>query len=88
MSPGIRGSRQLDRDSQRASAYPCHPAGDAPGNVPAFNFYNRTSCNAEITWSYNYLGTQRSGTICARPGGGDLYVPMFAAKVSWQTRTC
>ncbi|MFI6069224.1 hypothetical protein ACIA47_28725 [Micromonospora sp. NPDC051227] len=58
------------------------------GNVPAFNFYNRTSRNAEITWSYNYLGTQLSGAICARPGGGDLYVPMFVTKVSWQTRTC
>ncbi|MEU8115285.1 hypothetical protein [Micromonospora sp. NPDC048947] len=58
------------------------------GNVPAFNFYNRTSRNAEITWSYNYLGTQLSGAICARPGGGDLYVPMFATKVSWQTHTC
>ncbi|MBQ0993046.1 hypothetical protein [Micromonospora sp. H61] len=58
------------------------------GNVPAFNFYNRTSRNAEITWSYNYLGTQLSGAICARPGGGDLYVPMFATKVSWQPRTC
>ncbi|MET7371924.1 hypothetical protein [Micromonospora arida] len=58
------------------------------GNVPAFNFYNRTSRNAEIIWSYNYLGTQLSGTICARPGGGDLYVPMFVTKVSWQPRTC
>ncbi|MEW2146653.1 hypothetical protein AB0869_27965 [Micromonospora vinacea] len=58
------------------------------GNVAAFNYYNRTSRNAEITWSYNYLGTQLTGAICARPGGGDLYVPMFVTKVSWQPRTC
>ncbi|MGC5286245.1 hypothetical protein [Micromonospora sp. DT231] len=60
------------------------------GNVPAFNFYNHTSRNAEISWSYTYLnGSQMSGVLCARAGeGGDLYVPMFATKVSWQTRTC
>ncbi|WP_328347232.1 hypothetical protein [Micromonospora sp. NBC_00421] len=59
------------------------------GNVPAFNFFNYTSRKAEITWAYNYLGTPLTGTLCALPGeGGDLYVPMFATKVSWQTHNC
>ncbi|MFG1651527.1 hypothetical protein ACGFIE_16535 [Micromonospora sp. NPDC049275] len=59
------------------------------GYAPAFNFYNGTSRNAEITWSFNYLGTPLTGTICARAGGsGDLYVPMYVTKVSWQPRSC
>ncbi|MEU7588838.1 hypothetical protein AB0A95_21385 [Micromonospora sp. NPDC049230] len=64
-------------------------SSECSGNVPAFDFHNHTSRNAEISWSYTYLnGSQMSGVLCARPGGGDLYVPMFATKVSWQTRTC
>ncbi|MEK8107204.1 hypothetical protein NKG94_22365 [Micromonospora sp. M12] len=64
-------------------------SGEWSGNVPAFNFFNYTSRNAEITWSFNYLGSPLTGVLCARPGtGGDLYVPMFATKVSWQTRNC
>ncbi|MGW3892092.1 hypothetical protein ACWD69_25655 [Micromonospora chokoriensis] len=58
------------------------------GNVPAFNYYNHTSRNAEITWSYNYLGTIHTGAECVRPGGGNFYVPMFVTKVTWQPRTC
>ncbi|MEV4119696.1 hypothetical protein [Micromonospora sp. NPDC049645] len=58
------------------------------GSVPAFNFYNYTSRNAEITWSYTYLGSQHTGVECVRPGGGHFYVPMFVTKVSWQTRVC
>ncbi|MET8043715.1 hypothetical protein ABZU25_22975 [Micromonospora sp. NPDC005215] len=63
-------------------------SGEWSGNVLAFNFYNHTSRNAEITWSYTYLGSKLSGSLCARPGGGDLYVPMYVTKVSWQPRTC
>ncbi|MEU8180769.1 hypothetical protein AB0B85_20130 [Micromonospora sp. NPDC049044] len=44
--------------------------------------------NAEITWSYTYLGQKLTGALCARPGGGDLYVPMYVTKVTWQPRTC
>ncbi|MFG2046604.1 hypothetical protein ACGFIW_04145 [Micromonospora sp. NPDC048935] len=59
------------------------------GNVPAFNFYNHTSRNAEVTWSYNYLGTIHTGEICVRANDGEnLYVPAFVTKVTWQTRTC
>lgn len=64
-------------------------SSDWSGIVPGFNFYNRTSRNAEITWSMVYLGQPRTGTICARANdGGDLYVPMAVTKVSWQPRTC
>ncbi|MEV0941352.1 hypothetical protein AB0I90_13365 [Micromonospora wenchangensis] len=59
------------------------------GRVPAFNFFNYTSRTAEITWSYTYLGTPLTGTLCATAGqGGDLYVPMHATKVTWQTHNC
>ncbi|MGC4856751.1 hypothetical protein ACLQ24_26120 [Micromonospora sp. DT4] len=58
------------------------------GSVPAFNFYNYTSRNAEITWSYTYLGKPLTGTECVRPGDGNFYVPMFVTKVTWQPRTC
>ncbi|MBB5825976.1 hypothetical protein [Micromonospora carbonacea] len=59
------------------------------GNVPAFNFYNYTAKKAEITWSYTYLGTPLTGTICVVPGSdGDLYVPMYVIKVTWQPRSC
>ncbi|WDZ84096.1 hypothetical protein [Micromonospora cathayae] len=61
---------------------------DWSGRVPAFNYYNRTSRNAELTWSYNYLGSDLSGTVCAPPGEGNLYVPMYVTKLSWQPRTC
>ncbi|SCF27577.1 hypothetical protein [Micromonospora chokoriensis] len=58
------------------------------GNVTAFNYYNHTSRNAEITWSYNYLGTIHTGAECVRPGGGNFYVPLIVTKVTWQPRTC
>lgn len=59
------------------------------GKVPAFNFYNYTSRNAEITWSYTYLGTTHTGEICVRPSSSEnLYVPAYVTKVTWQPRTC
>jgi len=62
--------------------------GEWSGSITAFNFYNYTSRNAEITWSYRYLGTDYTGAVCARPGSGNLYVPVTVTKVSWQPRTC
>ncbi|MEU4556465.1 hypothetical protein [Micromonospora violae] len=59
------------------------------GRVPAFNFYNYTSRNAEITWSYLYNGSIHTGEICVRPNNSEnLYVPAFVTKVTWQTHTC
>lgn len=58
------------------------------GRVPAFNFYNYTSRNAEITWSYTYLGSTYTGEQCVPPGSSWLYVPAFVTKVTWNTRTC
>jgi hypothetical protein len=58
------------------------------GNIPAFNYYNRTSRNAEITWTFMYLGKLLTNTECAPPGEGNLYVPMTITKVTWQPRTC
>jgi hypothetical protein len=59
------------------------------GKVPAYNFFNYTPKAAEVTWSYTYLGSEYTGVICVYAGnGGDLYVPAFVTKVSWQTTTC
>lgn|GEM_PF-2104625 len=59
------------------------------GEVPAFLFYNRTSRNAEITWSYDYLGTTYTGKRCAYANdSGDLYVTISITKVTWQPTTC
>ncbi|WP_089158197.1 hypothetical protein [Micromonospora sp. NBS 11-29] len=58
------------------------------GNVTAFNFYNRTTRNAEMSWSYTYFGTTYTGTDCVRPGEGNYYVPLTVTKVTWQTRIC
>jgi hypothetical protein len=59
------------------------------GKVTAFLFYNRTSRNAEITWSYDYLGTTYTGKRCAwANSSGDLYVPIHITKVTWHPSTC
>jgi hypothetical protein len=64
-------------------------SGEWTGQVPAFNYYNHTSRKAEITWSWVYLGQPVTGKLCVPPGSGaDLYVPMYATKVSWHTTTC
>ncbi|WP_327038389.1 hypothetical protein [Micromonospora maris] len=56
------------------------------GNVTVFNFYNYTSRNVDITWSLP--GSPYSGTLCAYPGDGHLYVPVTVTKVSFHNRNC
>jgi hypothetical protein len=58
------------------------------GNVTAFNYYNYTSRNVDITWSYFYDGRTFTGTDCARPGESFYYVPLSVTKVKWRTGAC
>ncbi len=62
---------------------------DWSGNVTVFNFYNYTSRNVDIDWAMQGPGTTvYTGTFCANPGDGHLYVPVTVTKVVFHTRNC
>ncbi|WBB80229.1 hypothetical protein O7606_02245 [Micromonospora sp. WMMD882] len=63
-------------------------ATDWSGKVTVFNYFNYTTRNVDVTWSYSYLGSEYTGTYCSPPGDGHLYVPIYVTKVTFHSRPC
>ncbi|MGM1062500.1 hypothetical protein [Saccharothrix sp. Mg75] len=59
------------------------------GSVPALTFYNYTSRNADLGYSYTWPdGSTSSHTICVPPGGNIFYLPVTVTKLSWHQGSC
>ncbi|WP_320068414.1 hypothetical protein [Micromonospora sp. RTGN7] len=59
------------------------------GNAPALTYYNYTTHNVDMKWSYTWPdGSSSSSTTCVPAGGNIFYMPVTVTKVSWHQGSC
>jgi hypothetical protein len=59
------------------------------GSVAALTYYNYTSRNVDLAYSYTWPdGSTSSYTTCAPRGGSIFYLPVTVTKVSWHEGSC